>query len=152
MYQFLIYRSTKEFNSETNAFCVIALSVFSNLTKPIERWHIGDTKVKFQKMNISDLVDFKPNSIDCDLEDGLLKEIRLISDERLVKIRCDYAQLIVLEKSPPQYKEIYKLTALDQYGSSVFREFSSKQEADEFCSETDYINIKIETIMEKVNE
>ena len=108
--------------------------------------------MKFQKMNISDLVDFKPNSIDCDLEDGLLKEIRLISDERLVKIRCDYTQLIVLEKSPPQYKEIYKLTALDQYGSSVFREFSLKQEADEFCSETDYINIKIETIMEKVNE
>lgn len=109
-------------------------------------------KVKFSKMKVSNLIGFKPDSIDCDVEDGLLKEIRLISGDRLVKIRCDYAQLIISEKSPPAYKEIHTMTALDEYGSSINREFRSKDESEEFARNTNYTNIKIETRMEEVIE
>lgn len=125
---------------------------FSKHQSPRKRAVIGDMKVKFSKMNVSDLIDFKPDSIDCDVEDGLLKEIRLISGDRLVKIKCDYSQLIISEKSPPAYKEIHTITALDEYGSSIAREFVSRDEAEEFARNTNYTNIKIETRMEKVNE
>lgn len=128
-----------------------AVYKLSKNQSPRKRAVIGDKKMKFSKMNLSDLIDFKPDSIDCDVEDGLLKEIRLISGDRLVKIKCDYSQLIVSEKSPPSYKEIHTITALDEYGSSIFREFVSKDEAEEFARNTNYTNIKIETRMEKVD-
>lgn len=97
-------------------------------------------------------MNYKPDSIDCDLEDGLLKEIRLISGDRIVKIKSDYSQLLVTEKEPPTYKETHTLTAVDEYGSSISREFESKIDADEFARNTNYTNILIKTSKEKVSE
>lgn len=106
--------------------------------------------MKFNRMNLSDLINFKTTSIEYDLENDLVKEIRLLSGDRLVKIKNDYAQLIVLEKSPPVYKEKYIFKALDENGALVSKEFASKDEANIFVMNTNYTDIVIESIKEEM--
>lgn len=102
--------------------------------------------MKFVKISSDDLANIKVIRIEADSFDGMIREIRLICDNDIVKINYDYSQLLVFQKEKPKLKDIWIVTGIDILDSAISREFYDEWDANRFIDSAKgtYTNLKIE--------